>query len=1364
MSHVNARRCGETLSNENARGRAIDRSVNLNTKAKRGYGTIPTIAIDRQLDPIASEHLQDVGRRMLILCDTNKRVRKESSPTKSPKRVSSLRFSDTEFNGSKDASECMGGEEEEEDSVKTDERIANMIMDQEWDTRAWNAIKIQTAIETLYTEIEHSDDESRRKLATSMLVRLMQTHKDAVEYVETSLPSLTNKAFCTLSKRTNNSRIYRLIELIAVLAAWFAHVLSNENVLSKISTSLLRETEVCAQLLQHHWREFLFKRAVTQRECDPIIRSRFHAMHIIKLVDLRHQFKTFREVVGPEGIPDRVTHAYVTIVYHLVNSQRGPDPKSEKTRRMVLLDQRRLLNSGVLVHLASLITRRQSREFNELVKGIVGNLLEGHGDDQIVYVLQCNVVQRVQVDLMHTLQSCDGSIEAISYLTSSLRILHDVVFKVVGATERWGPHGTDSAPSSPSRNRELASVNSHNLAMRQGEREFLMQKLKTAACQFLFTADVFETLFEVLFYCREQRDTLRVQVLDTFRLLARSVGFSQFLDALTRRGSPRLELVLRCMNDTNMMVARAAVNFFYTLTSHADARRELTTAGAVEVLMGWCQPTFEECASPMAFVLGLIGCALLARQTQAVKPATALLEALNTLEERVDALYNLLLDLAMQDETSPRASEQTASFLLNVNVLPTMLQFITKVSPSCMDAPIQNARQRNISCIFLGRLFKASSVTQACFSEEIVTHLALSIQCNRLDELKGNVARTSSEDRLLYEFGSLEACKALSRLARCPSHMVQARLRLSMTCSQVPEWPQALLCDVLFRLHVLEALIAFIRPVSEEVEGADITRRKVVAAVELTGYLRPLPSGQRARAKFLKSLATHAHGNYVRSKVMQLVKLVAPAILRLLRDKNAGLTVVSACCVALNRLACTNEACHALLGQGCLQSTLIHFPDIAMASKRPRSLPKTVNAKSSSFSEHHELLNVPSSLYKLIGRLCSIAEGRTGILRAQVLPRLLKRLQMQPLSSQKCDDECKSEIAFIISQLAVVNAIEGSTGELFVHYRVLELLTTVLEQCHDVRYTWDFAAKRNNAQVSKWRLLVHVVHAIAALSQDILVVVPRVVELDIVGLLFPFLARFHGESPLTSHLESLQYDAVSIIRSVASYPHGLFHVYLLNAKASVLDQVSRDKTNVEVGASDAALSPLLMDRIKRIAFDYAMELKLKPVTLRDEKSVGELARESLALINEHQQQLQVRQEDEGYYKSSLPSAKKSKAALASSPSLKSFEDRAVIPNLSTLSAGNKQSEPSAKTPCSVLTKLKANTRSSAYCLMLDPLFNSSADLVSGNMNIIDDLQYPTNERNCFGHYANVQARQLKKRDSHCPSIGRSVTSNTSFAP
>ncbi|KAF4033440.1 hypothetical protein GN244_ATG14776 [Phytophthora infestans] len=1413
---------------EDERGSAVERTVEVNAEAKRVYTMqeqlLPTRPLDRPLDPAASEHLQDVGRRVLILRDTTKRAQMNGmlSPKKSPKRVMPSRYPEVAPDLEEDKGE-PDRVEEEVDPVITEGRITTMLMDQEWDTRGWNATKIQAAVEALYEEIEHSDDDSRRELATSMLLRLMEKHEDAVDYVETSLPSLTNKAFRTLSKFTDNIKIFRMARLVAVLAEWFAHVLSNENAVNKSVGCLLRETELCARILQHHWRGVLFERSLNKRDCDPIVRTRLRSMYMIKFVELRHQFKVLREAIGPGGIPDSVTQTYITILYYLVKLQRGPDTISDKTRNTVLLDQRRTLGSGLLVCLASQITRRQSREVIELVKGIVSNIIEGHGDEYIVEILQCNIVQRVQLDLVHTMETFDGnSVAASTALTTSLSLIYAIATKVLHTTERWGqPIVAAGTSSSPSRKGTPSPVNNPRNVGTPDERNFMMRKLKTSVRQFLLTADLFDTLFEVLSYCQETNDRLRAQVLEILCLLARSLGFSQLLDSMTRCGGRWLELVLLCMKDTNLVVVQAAVTLFYDMTSRTDARHGLTTAGAVQCFMRWCRPNFEACESRMAFLMGLIGCSLLARQTERVKPATALLSSLTTFEKRLDALYTLLLNLAMQDDTLPRASEKTAAFFFSVDALPTLVTFLTQVSPSCMESPVQNARQRNVSCILLGRMCKIAHLTRACFSEGVVNHLALSIQCNRLDEIENLVARSSSEDRSIHELGSKEACKALSRLARCPSNLVDARLRPSITSAQVPEWPQALICDVMFRMHVLEDLIALIRIPSDAAEFPEVELDKVVAAVELAGYLRPLPYGVSARDKFLKSHAHHPHGRYAQEKLSKLVELVAPAILHILREKSAGFELVSACCVALSRLACTNAACTMLLAQGCLQTAMIHLPDILISTGTTAS-PKRQTVVVDSSVDYHALLDVPAPLYTLFGKLCAVADGRTGVMRAQVLHRLLKRMQMQHPTSQTLNDECKSEIAVVISRLAMVNTVEGSSGELFLHFRVLELLSKVLQQHQSLVATQtSMASSKKKDEVNKWRLLVHSVGAIAALSQDVLVCVPRVVALGIVELLFPFLTRLRVEGGSNPLLESLQYDAVTIIRSIASYPFGEYHAYLTNVKGVIPDS---DNAKEKENNKEAAPPMLIMEKVKQIAFDFAMELKNKPMALRDKKSVGELARETMAFINEHQQQLERQQEQRR--KSNVKYLNGSKEHLTSmtSPRMKnSSPTRASFPVLPTspISRLNETQDPSpaqkrlrltpldpfflldggSKSPATlngvniastrpavnnkpcpvseshhhyVFTRPKSKTKrrdkNPAYCLILDPLFDSGSSpsiprLPSGNMKTPDDLQHPNEETYSFsqevdrcGHYANIQALRHKKGDRYFPSLGRIVTS------
>lgn len=115
---------------------------------------------------------------------------------------------------------------------------ATMLLDQEWDTRTWNKAKVQGAIETLYSEIEHSNDDKRRELATTMLIRLLETHEDAMDFVETTIPVLMNKAFRNLSKLTNRVKIFRVARLLAVFSEWFTPMLSSENAVCRHNTDI----------------------------------------------------------------------------------------------------------------------------------------------------------------------------------------------------------------------------------------------------------------------------------------------------------------------------------------------------------------------------------------------------------------------------------------------------------------------------------------------------------------------------------------------------------------------------------------------------------------------------------------------------------------------------------------------------------------------------------------------------------------------------------------------------------------------------------------------------------------------------------------------------------------------------------------------------------------------------------------------------------------------------------------------------------------------------------------------------------------------------------------------------------------------
>lgn len=968
-------------------------------------------------------------------------------------------------------------------------------------------------------------------------------------------------------------------------------------------------------------------------------------MHLVKFVELRHQFKVFRQVVGRGGLPVDAVQAYVSIVHRLVQNDsddvdapRSSSPsKASAAPNYVLANQRKLLSSGALAFLASLMTATQQPAITAMVISIMRETAAGQGPEKIADVLQSNIVERTTAEIKRLRMRSDGSNASdeatMDAALDLIRVLCDQVLAGLCLFSR-----PTSQPSSPSP--------MHSAGSDSAEGVFMLGKLTRLAAKFLTNTDTIEGLFQVLHASSsplQQLEARCTKVLSTICLMTRyPFGFPQVLDLLTRNGGRHMELVLHCLIHPRHEVVSEALALYCEVTDHPHGRQGLTTAGAVRTFMRWCHAGDDERGQ---LVMGLLSCALVARQTpQHEKAAQSwLLSAIHSPRGRLDALYRLLLDLVAKEGDNEsdlsHDAERSAAYFHRTNALPTLVKFLTQVTPTCMEPAIQSPRHRNVSCIVLSRFFRVPQVARACFSEDVVNHLALSLQCNRLDEVEKAVVRYSQDARMIHRLGSKEACKALTRLARCSSQPssvgdepVVAQLRPSITSALVPELPQAMICDVMFRLHVVEDLVAYIKPVDLSADSPDVETALTTAAVELAGHLRPLPYGEAARVRFFKMFGLHEHGKYASDKLMLLVEVVAPSILRVLREANLHADLVDACCSALSRLACTNAACSALLAQGCLQTALMHLPEFLLDLKRDKASDKS-KARSSewvidSMSDEHGLLGVPAALYTLLGKLCAVAEGRTAIMRAQVLPRVLKRLQLHDSSSPSADTHCKSEIAVVISRLAMVNTVEGNSSELFVHFGVPELLTRLLKTHHPNEHSkrqTDTNAGNNASSYSpskkeatQLRVIDHVLGAIAALSQDLLVCVPKLVALGVLQLLGPFLgAKRSGDCGQSSSVraDSIQLHAVRIIHAVAAYPFGEYHALLASTGTSEARSGSSSKREGR-GASATSQPSSLMEQVRRIGFDFAAELRGREAAITvDSKTVGDFARETLAAMN-----------------------------------------------------------------------------------------------------------------------------------------------------
>ncbi|GLE10978.1 hypothetical protein PINS_up023270 [Pythium insidiosum] len=216
------------------------------------------------------------------------------------------------------------------------------------------------------------------------------------------------------------------------------------------------------------------------------------------------------------------------------------------------------------------------------------------------------------------------------------------------------------------------------------------------------------------------------------------------------------------------------------------------------------------------------------------------------------------------------------------------------------------------------------------------------------------------------------------------------------------------------------------------------------------------------------------------------------------------------------------------------------------------------------------------------------------------------------------------------------------------------------------------------------------------------------------------------------HVQSLWYEIVAIVHAIASYPFGEFDGYLLRHSHGVLQEQSDMTVDSPV---------TLMDRIKRLAYDFKRELRHRPRLAGDRPSIGELARETLAKLKERH-------------------------APARSP---------TQTKISTVGTGEPPphyifARPKSKAKKS--TKRRGNNSADdvfSHCLMLDPLFDqasapvavvarvregsrASMDEQGDNEDLTGHAFYQELERQ--GHCVQFRGRRAKRGDRYFPSLGR----------
>ncbi|ETW03103.1 hypothetical protein H310_05529 [Aphanomyces invadans] len=1115
------------------------------------------------------DHIQDVGHAALHLAH---RVDSVKAVNKTPSSIIIIPDNDSD----------SASDEEFESKMHQDD-LDRILMAEEWDTRFWNRIKIHEAINTLYAEIEKSPDVARRRLAHKMLLHLNTLHKEAYMTNENNLCTLSNKAFRKLTVQTKNDAIYNIAELLAVFAGPFAAALAHENAVLRSLTVLLRQMDCAARVLQHFRRRRQFERQLRTQDISVEARMRMRAINAAKCIELSRQQRCIHDALGHAPMPERAVVAYMTIITTLVQDEL------RMAHGFSRHDRAKIIPAGGLVWLNQCVKQHHSPTLVSLTTQLLTVL--AHDTDRIADILRSNVVVHVATNLIHATNDSDKAM-AIAFLDRVAYTVCQVVEQQrtgdsSDASDVSGPVMSTKSFHSLTRSLSTKSTRSNangspsrrrNTAADDDERDaaYRNRHLSAIVLEQFTTPAILGMLLQALDATVSSSSwALTTSLLQVLHKIAYDVGYVLLLDLVTRNAGRHVATIVKCLDDAGgtTEVVLAALQVLMVLAAREEGRDMLTLVGLVQMVHPLCAPGFRAPNNSYRFVVGLLPIVLCANpvnsllafgistprnaKTGAFVPMTLLV----TPQALLDHVHACLLHCCTTD-----TSGHSAQYFLKTNALTLVLDLL--VQPA--GATVQTRSQRHISAIVLSNFCRVAKVaSMLAFRQDIATHLAVVVQSNRMEESEaGGCEKFGPVGHQRHLQSTAEACRAFLRMLRCQRQTLQPRSIVLAT--------QVFFLRTLLKLHALEDIVESCRPVNTVSDFVADDIEVVKCAVQLVGQLFPSLSLLELQtwpaSSSVQGVILEASG--IADLASRLVAMATPALLHTLAADDPLPRVVKWCCGTLAQLCSTNVTCVHVLQARCLDVVASFVPNVPSDTMTPA--PHVVSLCES--ADDDKLASLPPTFYTLLAMLCRLADGRAAIYRLNILPRILKRLHFA--SSAKGltlhDHQCRSEIAQLVAAIANENMIVvGNVNELCLRHHVHTILVQMLHP----------SLPSNMPQALGPALQESALAALSAMSKDHVRIVPALMAVGVLPHILSFLARWDDDPSVSMAMLD---GAVLVMWGMA--------------------QSSSESIQAAIKASKVS------EHLLRIGCSFRLEM-LK-VAIFGEKSIGEVARETLRHLSE----------------------------------------------------------------------------------------------------------------------------------------------------
>ncbi|OQS06891.1 hypothetical protein THRCLA_01083 [Thraustotheca clavata] len=1114
------------------------------------------------------DHVQDIGSITL-------KLENQTLVQKKPKKAQRVKRIEHSFDPAAD--ECMHKEELDE-----------ILMAEEWDTRFWNNVKIHEAVNTLYREIEVSTDIRRRKLAVKMILHLNRLHPEANAYNDNNMANLTNKAFMKLTPTINHDYVYNMAELIAVFAPLFPAALASENAVFRALQCILRSMDIAARVLQHMQRRVVFERCLRRREISLEARMRARSINLAKTIDLQRQQNEIRDAMKERPMPERAVIAYMTIVLELIKYEF--DHKNQAHARQ---DHRKIYHTGALVFLVQCIKRKGALESLALELFC----LLAQEKERVCEILQSNVVKYIFYNIRHNqdgtcrekllindfdVEVIAKSIEFINTLSESVLAMAYQLNRPRDSQKKMPKQSFYRTKSSLSKLSMISDSRDSTTSIEEQDAIYFNRNLDSIVKEHLLSQLVFEGLFALLKAPNHTFSALQV----LHKLAHDAAGYFILLDIATKNAGRYLESIVACLIHQDTTIVLAALQVIFALASRSEGRDAMTTAGLVHLVKPLCNPGFRCPGNSYRFVVGLLVITANANASQSIVSFSSLDEETFYSQMRFDITPSELLDRVFEyllqiNRADPNGDCGVYFVETNslVHVLDLLLQPLHTTHP-------QSRAHRHISTIVISSLARVRALAQMLtFRDDVLRHIALALQTNRMEESEGVCFQ--GQEQHMHLMSISESCRALLRFLRCQEQLEQPR--------DVVIAAQYTICRALFQFHVVEDIVAYIRPPNLVSDFIQADLDAVKCAIQIIGLVCPCPLLQHVNHESTKSIlrsgADHKEiilnidmlqtmgtrliqGYLINHNTWLRHIRVTPALLNTIAADEPLPRVVKWCCKSLAQLGCTNASCSLLLSYRCMDVISMLIPNIPsdLHSVEYRDISSQTVITSTTVDDE-KLMALPPSLYTLLAVLCRVSEGREAVVRLNVLPRTLKRLHIRSSAAgwTKRDHRCRTELIGFIKAMAHVNAIGiGNVNEFFLRHHVHTVCMEMLEP---------------NTVAPSIKINLELMHenalgALGALAKDHIRCVPPLLSVGVLPLISRILVTYEPDASLTQ-LES----ALQIVLAISLYPSETVHEALVNAN--------------------------IKDSLMRIGCSFHLEMIKSKTSISGTKSLGELARETL---------------------------------------------------------------------------------------------------------------------------------------------------------